>query len=370
MEHKQEEPPLSLARLFGKILKVISSQAYLTNKISFFVNDLNSKAINNKKSLISFAFLLLISLMPWISEASTNKEIYAELMKYSDPLDPLKAGELTQRIAPLTPGLQEDPEDVTLSLMLQNDSYTLAQQLQVNANKEFEGPQRQEATYEVQKGETITQIAEKFDLHVASILDANDIKPEDVKKISPGTVIKIPSSDTSSSTEWLVAIKRAEEAERAAAAAEAAKKKKIADAAKAKALAASTKKTTSSGYSSVDYGSLQIPINGNGVSQRFGRGHTGIDFMASIGTPVYASASGKVVVTSTGWSGGYGNQIVVDHGGGRQTRYAHLNSFAVSSGEEVGKGQVIGYSGNTGRSTGPHLHFEVIIGGRPVAPPF
>jgi len=91
--------------------------------------------------------------------------------------------------------------------------------------------------------------------------------------------------------------------------------------------------------------------------------------MAPIGTPVYAAASGRVVITSGGWSGGYGNQTVIDHGGGRATRYAHLSSIAVSVGQTVGRGEVIGYSGNTGRSSGPHLHFELIIDGYPV-PPF
>jgi murein DD-endopeptidase MepM/ murein hydrolase activator NlpD len=98
------------------------------------------------------------------------------------------------------------------------------------------------------------------------------------------------------------------------------------------------------------------------------RYHNGIDYATGVGTPVIAAANGVVIATSTGWSGGYGNQIVVSHGNGVATRYAHLNSVKVSSGQTVVQGQLIGYSGNSGNSTGPHLHFEKIVNGRTVNP--
>ena len=108
------------------------------------------------------------------------------------------------------------------------------------------------------------------------------------------------------------------------------------------------------------FGSRENPIGGGtGV-------HTGVDIAASYGTPIRACKAGKVVVAS--WQGGYGNAVVLDHGGGMGTLYGHQSSMAVSVGQTVASGQVIGYVGSTGNSTGPHLHFEVRLGGTPVDP--
>ncbi len=94
--------------------------------------------------------------------------------------------------------------------------------------------------------------------------------------------------------------------------------------------------------------------------------HTGTDIGASYGAAVVAANSGKV--TLAGWNSGYGNCIIIDHGGGKATLYAHLSAYSVSSGQSVSKGQRIGSVGSTGNSTGPHLHFEVLINGTAVDP--
>jgi murein DD-endopeptidase MepM/ murein hydrolase activator NlpD len=94
--------------------------------------------------------------------------------------------------------------------------------------------------------------------------------------------------------------------------------------------------------------------------------HTGLDFRASMGDPVRVTANGKVV--SAGWSGGYGRMVEVDHGNGLSTRYGHLSEINVKVGDQVKIGQVIGEVGSTGRSTGPHLHYETRIDGEAVDP--
>jgi len=111
------------------------------------------------------------------------------------------------------------------------------------------------------------------------------------------------------------------------------------------------------------------PVHGvltSGFGWRWGRMHEGIDLAVASGTPVVASAAGTVIVA--GWLGGYGNLVVVDHGNGVSTAYGHNTSVTVGVGQSVAQGQLIAYSGNTGHSTGPHLHFEVRINGSPVDP--
>ncbi|MEO1639850.1 MAG: M23 family metallopeptidase [Pseudomonadota bacterium] len=104
----------------------------------------------------------------------------------------------------------------------------------------------------------------------------------------------------------------------------------------------------------------------SGFGPRWGRLHAGTDFAAPIGTPIYATADG--VVTHAGWSSGYGRLIKIQHEFGIETRYAHLNAMDVRVGERVSRGERIGAMGNSGRSTGPHLHYEVRVNGTPVNP--
>jgi murein DD-endopeptidase MepM/ murein hydrolase activator NlpD len=104
----------------------------------------------------------------------------------------------------------------------------------------------------------------------------------------------------------------------------------------------------------------------SGFGMRWGRMHEGIDIAVGYGTPVHAAAAGRVVYA--GWMSGYGNIVVLDHGGGLSTAYGHNTSVSVSVGQEVAAGQVIASSGSTGHSTGPHVHFEVRVGGQPADP--
>jgi len=116
-------------------------------------------------------------------------------------------------------------------------------------------------------------------------------------------------------------------------------------------------------------GELDWPLRGRITSSfgmRWGRMHYGLDIAASHGTTVRAAASGEVIYS--GWKGGYGNTVMIDHGNGLVTLYAHNSTLLVRVGQRVSAGQAIARVGSTGRSTGPHLHFEVRIDGKPQDP--
>jgi murein DD-endopeptidase MepM/ murein hydrolase activator NlpD len=108
------------------------------------------------------------------------------------------------------------------------------------------------------------------------------------------------------------------------------------------------------------FGERTDPFSGEGAM------HTGVDISAPTGTVVRTAADG--IATYVGWSNGYGRLIIVDHGGGIETYYAHLSRFNVVEGQEVRRGEVIGAVGATGRATAPHLHYEVRQGGAPTNP--
>jgi murein DD-endopeptidase MepM/ murein hydrolase activator NlpD len=114
-----------------------------------------------------------------------------------------------------------------------------------------------------------------------------------------------------------------------------------------------------------------MPVKNNyrftsGFGPRWGRMHNGTDFAAPVGTPIYAPADG--VVTFAGWSSGYGRLVKIKHDFGIETRYAHQSRIRVKVGQRVSRGDRIGDIGNSGRSTGPHLHYEIRVGGRPINP--
>ena len=151
---------------------------------------------------------------------------------------------------------------------------------------------------------------------------------------------------------------------------------RIADQIKAAQAAANQpRQGASSGSGNGGGGDLYRPVPG-AITSAFGyrihpifhvrKMHTGVDMHAGMGTPIHAAEGGTVI--SAGWRGGYGKCVVISHGGNLATLYGHLSAIQVSVGERVGRGEVIGKVGSTGYSTGPHLHFEVRVGGSPVNP--
>ncbi len=120
----------------------------------------------------------------------------------------------------------------------------------------------------------------------------------------------------------------------------------------------------------------RMPVDGVRLSSEYGmrthpvlggrRAHKGVDLAGPTGTPVYATADGTVSMAQ--WFSSYGNYIQLEHGAGLETRYGHLSGYTVKAGQKVRKGDLIGYIGSTGRSTGPHLHYEVRVAGVAVNP--
>ncbi len=233
------------------------------------------------------------------------------------------------------------------------------------------------SVYEVKKGDTLQTVAKLFNVSVNTIMWANNLTSKTISKgdtlvILPVTGIKhlVKKGDTIAS----VAKKyKADEQDIAsynglAVDAELAVSDtvivpdgeiEIIQAAPKTSKSKSKPRVLNSYTYSAPSGFLVRPVVGGRKSQGI-HGHNGVDIAASIGTPVLASASGRVIIARLGgYNGGYGNMIIISHDKGVQTVYGHLNAINVTQGQTVTQGQQIGEVGNTGRSTGSHLHFEV-----------
>lgn len=179
----------------------------------------------------------------------------------------------------------------------------------------------------VKSGETLNGIANKYKVEVEDILYANDLQG-DIKLVIgdklmiPGASMPSILSETKSKVPTIVV--------------------------KGRSLVPSV------------VGYFKNPVPGARKSRGVKPGHKGVDFAASTGTPIYASASGTVLIARNGFNGGFGIYVVIQHPNGVKTLYAHMSKLDTTAGVKVAQGQVIGYVGSTGKSTGPHTHFETI----------
>ncbi|TSC68392.1 MAG: peptidase M23 family protein [Parcubacteria group bacterium Gr01-1014_72] len=172
----------------------------------------------------------------------------------------------------------------------------------------------------VKKGETIQSIALKYKADLAEVLQFNDLQPG--AELAIGSTVIIPDAEL------------------------------------AAPILTMPSRVRGAGGPSYD-GYYLRPVAGARKTQGL-HGYNGIDLGAPEGTPVLAAASGQVIISRNyGWNGGYGNYVAIEHGNGTQTLYSHLSLNAVFEGFHVARGQIIGYVGQTGKVTGPHLHFEV-----------
>ena len=233
------------------------------------------------------------------------------------------------------------------------------------------------SVYEVKKGDTIEDVAKLFDVSVNTIMWANNLSSRKITKgdtliILPITGIKhnVKKGDTIASIakkyradEGDVAIYNGLAVDTALSVGDTIivpdGEIDIVQTSKPKAPKTKKSRILNSYVYSTPSGFLIRPIVGGRKTQGL-HGHNGIDLASSVGAPILASASGRIIAAKVGgYNGGYGNMIIVSHENGVQTVYAHLKAVNVTVGQEVSQGQVIGELGNTGRSTGPHLHFEV-----------
>lgn len=209
------------------------------------------------------------------------------------------------------------------------------------------------ASYVVESGDTTSQIAAKFNLYVASLLISNPGLERD--KLMPGQSLKIPAADYSD--EELQAFKDKQAKQETAA---------------AKTTTTTKKTLASTATSQLDSNSVKYawPIGAKKISQYFGSdGHQGIDIPAPVGSAVYAVADVCIDhADGTGYNGGFGKVIIARVNKNLTVYYAHLSKILVKTGDCVDRGTKIGESGNTGNSTGPHLHSEWHLNGTAVNP--
>lgn len=241
--------------------------------------------------------------------------------------------------------------------------------------------------YTVRSGDNISKIAHKFGLKVSTLLWANDLTAKE--SLPLGEELKIPPSDG-----VFYAVKKADTLGRIAKIhsvdlnvilnANGLNKNSILAIGKELFIPAAkkiyipttvvknkpvSKPKTAKGIGTIGYKFIR-PSKGV-ITQGYHKGHYALDIASKLNTPIYAAAAGKVIKSSNGWNYGFGKRVIVDHGDGVETLYAHLNSRKVSVGDSVEAGQLIGLMGNTGNVYGPtgiHLHFELRIRGRKVNP--
>ncbi|HEX9015200.1 MAG TPA: M23 family metallopeptidase, partial [Chloroflexota bacterium] len=231
-------------------------------------------------------------------------------------------------------------------------------------------------TYLVQAGDTVGGIAESFGISEDTILSANDIDDPTalqigaeltilpvsalVHTVAAGDTLAGIASEYGVSQESIASYNPLPDPEGLTVG-----DKLVVPGGRLKVARAATS-SRGGARPSAPSGSFRWPTTG-GISTYFSGAHRGIDIMSRTGVPIYA-ADGGTVVTAIKGAYDYGNYLVIDHGNGYRTLYAHLSAFSVEYGERVGKGENIGAVGSTGISTGPHLHFEVWENGVKVDP--
>ncbi len=315
-----------------------------------------------------------------IEESFSEESINAQSqLKYLNSLTSIDKGQKT---------VLSDEKEESLS-SLSNPKGEAIIKPEITTTKISKKARKESIEYEVQPGDTISTIAYEFDISVNTILWENNlssyslIRPGDILTILPSSGLshKIVKGNTLGSLAKKYDITEEEVM----------KANKMTESSTLsigdvlfipggkKTYYAAPVVTTSynpisiikdivkpAGTQTAPSNKMAWPTKGSRITQYYSWRHLGLDIANKTGTPIYAADAGSV--TYTGWKNGYGYTIIVDHGGGKETLYAHLSKFYVEKGTRVGKGESIAAMGSTGWSTGSHLHFEVRIGGKKYNP--
>jgi len=239
--------------------------------------------------------------------------------------------------------------------------------------------------YVIESGDVLGSIAEKFEINVATLLWANDltvysvIRPGQKLKILPtnGLIYKVKKNDTldAIAKQYQSDVNKIIEANKLASAnsLQIGQDLLLPGGIKPNTYAPTTRSVASvfkpepAAATSGGGGELLWPTNSTRITQYYGWRHSGLDIGNKKGQPIYASEAGKV--ETAGWnSGGYGYYVIINHGNGLQTLYAHASELYIAKGDSVSRGDVIAAIGSTGWSTGPHIHYEVRVNGTRVNP--
>jgi LysM repeat protein len=209
--------------------------------------------------------------------------------------------------------------------------------------------------YTVKKGDTIASIAKATGGDATEIANYNEI--DDNSQLAAGTTLIIPNGEAPAVASVPSTAKKSGSS--SSSSSSSSKKSSTPLIASEIGGTHAAPMAAASGATGDTTGYYMRPLKG-GIKTQGIHGYNAVDIGTPVGTTIYAAASGDVIVSKdSGWNGGYGNYVVISHPNGTQTLYAHLSSTIVVAGQHVVQGQVIGYSGSTGESTGPHLHFEV-----------
>lgn len=229
-----------------------------------------------------------------------------------------------------TPGLIAQRFKLKLQTVLDNNNLSAKSMIKVGQTLWL--PPSDGLIYTWGKNSTLSALAKKYKISTAEILRANNLGAND--KLAVNEKIVIPGTRPDRPV-----------------------------VAPTKTAVASASRQRAGGS-----GALLWPTTTTRLTQYFSLRHPGIDIAGAFGLPIYAADDGVVKLSKNGWNGGYGNYIIISHGNGRETLYGHMSRRVAQVGDEVARGNLIGYMGSSGRSTGPHVHFEVRLFGRRANP--
>lgn len=344
------EPSLRLAKkLVNKKIRTTQSKFKNLTLANFLSNKLNiSKYTKSLESQIGLFIIVGFSLVMNLSIASAKNLDDNYSAGTLNGLSPETIAQTATDLNKYTPNIDEETNKITYAMATQSDINFIRATDEFATNITPPDPEpvpvarTKTVNYIVVAGDTLSQVAAKFGLTVATLKYTNDLSNSDSLKI--GQTLKIPANNLSNNA---IA--------------------KLQNQQKNKTLASN--RGIIGRDSSESSGRFIVPVSHNGISRGITSYHGGIDYMCSVGTSVRASAGGVIVeASSSGWNYGWGKTVLISHGNGVTTRYGHLSQVNVSVGERVAQGEIIGRSGNTGRSTGPHLHFQKDVYGRHVYP--